>query len=83
MRPRFLKALLGAVLIAAAMPAVAQKPPAVSAAASPAFKAMLGKWEISSADHDRACALTFRPDPSGAVFKLECLTTPVRRSCRN
>ena len=35
------------------------------------FKAVIGKWEISNADRDRACAITFRSDPSGSVFKLE------------
>jgi hypothetical protein len=36
------------------------------------FKTMLGgKWEISNADRDRTCQLTFRSDPAGALFKLE------------
>lgn len=35
------------------------------------FKAMIGKWELSNADHDRTCSLTFRPDPSGSTFKLD------------
>jgi hypothetical protein len=47
----------------------AQQPP--SPAASEAFKAVIGKWEISNADRDRICAITFRADPSGSVFKLE------------
>ncbi len=32
---------------------------------------MIGKWELSNADRDRTCALTFRPDPNGTTFKLE------------
>jgi Protease inhibitor Inh len=35
------------------------------------FRSMIGKWEISNADHDRACQLTFKADPSGAWFKLD------------
>jgi len=27
--------------------------------------------EISNADRDRACQLTFKADPSGALFKLD------------
>jgi len=32
---------------------------------------MIGKWEISNADRDRTCQLTFKADPSGTLFKLE------------
>jgi hypothetical protein len=35
------------------------------------FKSVIGKWEISNADHDRSCQLTFKTDPSGALFKLD------------
>jgi protease inhibitor Inh len=35
------------------------------------FKTMIGKWEISNADRDRACQITFKADPSGALFKLD------------
>jgi len=59
--------LLAVAAVAAALPAGAQQSPA----ASEAFKSVLGKWEISNADRDRVCVLTFRPDPAGAVFKLE------------
>src|SRR5208283_3334028 len=38
---------------------------------SETFKTMIGKWEISSADRDRSCLLTFKADPSGALFKLD------------
>lgn len=46
-------------------------PPQPSPATSEAFKSVLGKWEISNADHDRICMVTFRSDPSGSVFKLD------------
>jgi hypothetical protein len=32
---------------------------------------MIGKWEISNADRDRTCLLTFKADPTGALFKLD------------
>jgi Protease inhibitor Inh len=35
------------------------------------FKTMIGKWEISNADRDRSCQLTFKADPSGALFRLD------------
>lgn len=44
---------------------------APSPATSEAFKAVIGKWEISNADRDRTCMITFRSDPSGGVFKLD------------
>src|ERR1700677_2727746 len=51
-----------------AFAAAAQAP---SPATSQTFKAMIGKWEVSHADHDRTCMVTLRADPSGNVFKLE------------
>lgn len=60
-----------------APPSRTQPPPAPPAPAAPspasseAFKSVLGKWEISNADHDRVCVVTFRADPSGTVFKLD------------
>jgi hypothetical protein len=44
---------------------------APSPATSEAFKAMIGKWEMSNADRDRTCVITFRADPAGTAFKLE------------
>jgi hypothetical protein len=52
-----------------ASPAAAQQPP--SPATGEAFKAVIGKWQISNADRDRVCEVTFRADPSGGAFKLE------------
>ena len=42
-----------------------------SPATTEAFKAMIGKWEMSNADRDRTCMITFRADPTGSAFKLE------------
>jgi hypothetical protein len=53
---------------AAAAPAAAQQAPITS---NETFKTMIGKWEISNADRDRTCQLTFKADPSGTLFKLE------------
>ena len=63
-------------LAAGAFTASAQSPPASPPASSQVtssetFRTMIGKWEISNADHDRGCALTFRADPAGAAFKLD------------
>ena len=60
------------VLLALCASVIASQAPAQpSPAGSDAFKAMIGKWEISNADRDRICAITFRADPSGSAFKLE------------
>ena len=72
MFPRGLRQVLfqgGAALVVFAAAAQAPAPP--SPATTEAFKAMIGKWEVSNADHDRTCMLTLRADPSGNVFKLE------------
>jgi hypothetical protein len=42
-----------------------------SPATTETFKTVVGKWEISNADHDRTCSLTFRADPSTSAYKLE------------
>jgi Protease inhibitor Inh len=60
-------ALLGLAAAIAASQAHAQQ----SVTNSETFKTMIGKWEISNADRDRTCALTFKADPSGTLFKLE------------
>ena len=66
-RQSMLKALLGLAAIVAASQAPAQR----SITSNETFKAMIGKWELSNADRDRTCQLTFKADPSGALFKLE------------
>jgi hypothetical protein len=59
----------------AALPASAQTPVQATLqnqiTSNETFKTMIGKWEISNADRDRACQLTFRADPTGALFKLD------------
>ena len=43
----------------------AQTPPSDTA------KAMVGTWELSNADHDRVCSVTFKLNPIGAFYALE------------
>ena len=66
-RQSALKALLGVAAVVAASQALAQRP----ITSNETFKTMIGKWEISNADRDRTCQLTFKADPSGTLFKLE------------
>jgi hypothetical protein len=68
MRYHIALALLAASVVAPMAGAHAQQP---SPASTETFKSMIGKWEISNADRDRTCAITFRADPSGSAFKLE------------
>lgn len=63
---RFRLGLLAVLAAAIAAPAAAQSP-----SSTEAFKAVIGNWQLSNADNDRTCSLTFRPDPSGTAFKLE------------
>src|ERR1700730_1548939 len=60
---------LALALFAALIVTDAQAQP--SPATTEAFKAMIGKWEMSNADRDRICVITFRADPAGTAFKLE------------
>lgn len=63
-----MRSRLAVIALLLAVPAVhAQQSPA----GTEAFKSVLGKWEISNADRDRTCILTFRADPAGGVFKLD------------
>jgi hypothetical protein len=55
------------LVVAAALPSRAQPAPPVSDAA----KDLVGAWEISNADRDRRCAVTFSVDPAPGGFKLE------------
>ncbi len=66
-RVRFAGPLLALVAVAAASIAAAQG----QITSSESFKAVIGKWEISNADHDRSCVITFKADPSGALFRLD------------
>ena len=67
-RQSTLKALLALAAVATASQAPAQQQ---SVTNNETFKTMIGKWEISNADRDRTCNLTFKSDPTGALFKLE------------
>jgi len=66
-RQRTFHALLALAAVAAASPAAAQR----AITSNETFKTMIGKWEISTAERDRSCHLTFKTDPSGALFKLD------------
>ena len=66
-RQSTLHVLLGLAALVGASQAWAQRP----ITSNETFKAMIGKWEISNADRDRICQLTFKADPSGTLFKLE------------
>jgi hypothetical protein len=61
-------ALLALTVATPLVGAQAQQP---SPTSSETFKSLIGKWEISNADRDRTCAITFRADPTGSAFKLE------------
>jgi hypothetical protein len=61
------RSLLALAVAAAASQASAQNP----ITSNETFKTIIGKWEISNADRDRTCYLTFKTDPSGALFKLD------------
>jgi hypothetical protein len=67
-RQSSLTALLALAAAATASAASAQQQ---SITNNETFKSMIGKWELSNADRDRTCTLTFKSDPSGAQFKLE------------
>jgi len=64
---RFRQALLAIMAAAMASHAAAQPSPATTEA----FKALIGKWEVSNADNERSCAVTFRSDATGGAFKIE------------
>jgi len=57
-------ALVGFVIAAGV--ASAQAPPVSDAA-----KALVGAWEISNADRDKTCPVTFSLDPAPGGFKIE------------
>ena len=45
--------------------------PAPAAAQSDAVQALVGAWEISNADRDRACGVTFRAEATAGGFRLD------------
>jgi hypothetical protein len=59
---------LAAILVGLCGAALAQTaPPPPSEAA----KVLIGPWEISNADRDRACAIVFRGEPASGGLKLD------------
>jgi hypothetical protein len=60
-----------ALAVAAAASQASAQTPQNPITSNETFKTMIGKWEISNADRDRTCHLTFKTDSSGASFKLE------------
>jgi hypothetical protein len=60
MRPA--SVVLALLLLAGSGPALAQ---------SEAAKALVGDWEISNADREKVCNLTFKTDPAKGGFKVE------------
>jgi hypothetical protein len=58
-------------LVPAGDAARGQTSPGITPSPSEAAKAMAGTWEMSNADHDRACSVTFKLDPLGERFALE------------
>jgi hypothetical protein len=62
-----LRTLLALAAAVAASQASAQR----AITSNETFKTMIGKWEISNADRDRTCYLTFKADPNGALFKVD------------
>jgi len=80
-RQSTLHTLLGLAAVVAASQVLAQQQALAqqSVTSNETFKTMIGKWEISNADRDRTCHLTFKADPSGTLFKLELdKTCPVQ-----
>jgi len=60
---------IGAGLIVAAM--LIARPAAFAQTPSEAVKAMLGAWEISNADRDKACAVTLKGEAVKGGYKLD------------
>jgi hypothetical protein len=67
LRPRVRLGVFAMLVLAAAVPARAQPAPLVSDAA----QQLVGAWEISNADRDRRCAVTFSVDAAPGGFELE------------
>jgi hypothetical protein len=64
---RIVRVLAAAILCTAlACPVAAQAPPANETA-----KAMIGDWELSTADRERTCAVSFKVTPTGPGYRLD------------
>jgi hypothetical protein len=66
-RPGIRLSLLATLALAAAMPSRAQTAPPASETA----RELVGAWEISNADRDKRCAVTFSIEPAPGGLKLE------------
>lgn len=63
-----IRVVIGAVALALfAVPALAQSRPPLGDSA----RNMLGSWEFSSADRERLCTATFKPDAAAGGLKVE------------
>jgi protease inhibitor Inh len=63
----FVRALLCAAAVAGAASAAAQ----TSSALGDSAKGVIGVWEFSNAERDKACAITFKADATKVGFKVE------------
>src|SRR5580704_17842424 len=63
----FARAMLFALAVTAAGPALAQAPVGLGDSA----KALIGTWEFSNADRDKTCSVTFKNDPARSGYKVE------------
>jgi hypothetical protein len=70
----FARAMLFALAVTAAGPALAQAPAGLGDSA----KALVGTWEFSNADRDKTCSVTFKSDPAKNGYKVE-----FDKSCAN
>ena len=57
-----------AIFVFAILPATAQQSP------GDATKGMIGTWELSNADRDKSCSVTFQLNPAAAGFALSFAT---------
>ena len=61
-----------ALLVASVAPSAAQALPATEPAPTPsAPRTLVGTWELSNADREKICTVTFRPDSSKSGKKVE------------
>lgn len=63
----FIRALLCAAALGATAPAAAQ----TSSALGDSAKGLIGTWEFSNAERDKACSITFKPDATKVGFKVD------------
>src|SRR5215204_1270540 len=72
MLDRFLMVALVALLaLLIGERAGAQTPPTATQGPSDAAKAMVGGWELSNADRDKTCTMSFKLGPNAATYPIE------------